>query len=149
MAIPTQEPLGEGTSYTLWSSQRSLKRDHRRKFNRSLCGVLLGISIVLVIMGILGIIGIAVYLGGESTTILEVRGITCVEKPQPFAGKSQAAASEHGQQPRRSLFDCHFPLSLLMMIRSKIPAVRPPALGDYSGGNDPKICSLGAVCGGV
>ena len=60
-----QEPLGEGTSYTLWSSQRSLKRDHRRKFNRSLCGVLLGISIVLVIMGILGIIGIAVYLGGE------------------------------------------------------------------------------------
>ena len=66
MAIPTQEPLGEGTSYTLWSSQRSLKRDHRRKFNRSLCGVLLGISIVLVIMGILGIIGIAVYLGGES-----------------------------------------------------------------------------------
>ena len=63
-----QEPLGEGTSYTLWSSQRSLKRDHRRKFNRSLCGVLLGISIVLVIMGILGIIGIAVYLGGESVS---------------------------------------------------------------------------------
>ena len=63
--LPFQEPLGEGTSYTLWSSQRSLKRDHRRKFNRSLCGILLGISIVLVIMGILGIIGIAVYLGGE------------------------------------------------------------------------------------
>ena len=54
-----------GPSYNLWSSQHSLKRDHRRKFNRSLCGVLLGISIVLVILGILGIIGIAVYLGGK------------------------------------------------------------------------------------
>ena len=54
-----------GTSYTLWSSQHSLKREHRRKFNRSLCGILLGISIVLVILGILGIIGIAVYLGGK------------------------------------------------------------------------------------
>ena len=75
MTIPTQEPLGEGTSYTLWSSQRSLKRDHRRKFNRSLCGVLLGISIVLVIMGILGIIGIAVYLGGESKIVQpEIQG---------------------------------------------------------------------------
>ena len=102
MAIPTQEPLGEGTSYTLWSSQRSLKRDHRRKFNRSLCGVLLGISIVLVIMGILGIIGIAVYLGGESTTILEERDIRCVEKnPYPLRGKSQAAAREHGQLGNR------------------------------------------------
>ena len=68
LGLRLQEPLGEGTSYTLWSSQRSLKRDHRRKFNRSLCGVLLGISIVLVIMGILGIIGIAVYLGGESVS---------------------------------------------------------------------------------
>ena len=58
------EPLGpSGTSYSLWSAQRSLKRDHKRKFNRSLCGVLLGISIVLVVLGILGIIGIAVYLG--------------------------------------------------------------------------------------
>ena len=52
-----------GTSYSLWTSQKSIKRDHRRKFNRSLCGVLLGVSIVLVILGILGIIGIAVYLG--------------------------------------------------------------------------------------
>ena len=52
-----------GTSYSLWTAQRSLKRDHKRKFNRSLCGVLLGVSIVLVILGILGIIGIAVYLG--------------------------------------------------------------------------------------
>ena len=58
------EPLGPpGTSYSLWTAQRSLKRDHKRKFNRSLCGVLLGISIVLVVLGILGIIGIAVYLG--------------------------------------------------------------------------------------
>ena len=47
----------------MWTAQRSLKRDHKRKFNRSLCGVLLGISIVLVVLGILGIIGIAVYLG--------------------------------------------------------------------------------------
>ena len=47
----------------MWTAQRSLKRDHKRKFNRSLCGVLLGVSIVLVILGILGIIGIAVYLG--------------------------------------------------------------------------------------
>ena len=52
-----------GASYSLWTSQKSVKRDHRRKFNRSLCGVLLGVSIVLVILGILGIIGIAVYLG--------------------------------------------------------------------------------------
>ena len=52
-------------SYSLWSAQNSLKREHKRKFNRSLCGVLLGISIVLVILGILGIIGIAVYLGGK------------------------------------------------------------------------------------
>ena len=52
-----------GTSYSLWTSQKSIKRDHRRKFNRSLCGILLGVSIVLVILGILGIIGIAVYLG--------------------------------------------------------------------------------------
>ena len=63
-------------AYTLWSTGGhssgspstntvSLKRDHKRKFNRSLCGVLLGISIVLVILGILGIIGIAVYLGGK------------------------------------------------------------------------------------
>jgi peptidoglycan biosynthesis protein MviN/MurJ (putative lipid II flippase) len=52
----------------LWSAQNSLKRDHKRKFNRSLCGVLLGISIVLVILGILGIIGIAVYLGGKHFT---------------------------------------------------------------------------------
>ena len=38
------ENLGPpGTSYSLWSTQRSLQRDHRRKFNRSLCGVLLGI----------------------------------------------------------------------------------------------------------
>ena len=38
------ENLGPpGTSYSLWSAQRSLKRDHKRKFNRSLCGVLLGI----------------------------------------------------------------------------------------------------------
>ena len=60
------ESLGAaGTTYNLWSSHRSLKRDHRRRFNRSLCGVLLGVSIVLVILGILGIIGIAVYLGGE------------------------------------------------------------------------------------
>ena len=56
---------GGGTGYNLWSSQHSLRREHRRKFNRSLCGVLLAISIVLVILGILGIIGIAVYLGGE------------------------------------------------------------------------------------
>ena len=64
-------------AYTLWSTGGhssgspstntvSLKRDHKRKFNRSLCGVLLGISIVLVILGILGIIGIAVYLGGKN-----------------------------------------------------------------------------------
>ena len=53
-------------SYSLWSAQNSLKREHKRKFNRSLCGVLLGISIVLVILGILGIIGIAVYLGGKT-----------------------------------------------------------------------------------
>ena len=46
-----------GTSYSLWTSQKSLKRDHKRKFNRSLCGVLLGVSIVLVVLGILGIIG--------------------------------------------------------------------------------------------
>ena len=46
-----------GTSYSLWTSQKSLKRDHKRKFNRSMCGVLLGVSIVLVILGILGIIG--------------------------------------------------------------------------------------------
>ena len=64
-------------AYTLWSTGGhsssspstntgvSLKREHKRKFNRSLCGVLLGISIVLVILGILGIIGIAVYLGGN------------------------------------------------------------------------------------
>ena len=63
-------------AYTLWSTGGhssgspstntvSLKREHKRKFNRSLCGVLLGISIVLVILGILGIIGIAVYLGGK------------------------------------------------------------------------------------
>ena len=59
-----REPLGPpGTSYSLWTSQRSVKRDHKRKFNRSLCGVLLGVSILLVILGILGIIGIAVYLG--------------------------------------------------------------------------------------
>ena len=56
---------GHHTTYSLWSAQNSLKREHKRKFNRSLCGVLLGISIVLVILGILGIIGIAVYLGGE------------------------------------------------------------------------------------
>ena len=55
---------GHHTTYSLWSAQNSLKREHKRKFNRSLCGVLLGISIVLVILGILGIIGIAVYLGG-------------------------------------------------------------------------------------
>ena len=55
---------GHQTTYSLWSAQNSLKREHKRKFNRSLCGVLLGISIVLVILGILGIIGIAVYLGG-------------------------------------------------------------------------------------
>ena len=54
-------------SYSLWSAQNSLKREHKRKFNRSLCGVLLGISIVLVILGILGIIGIAVYLGGKTS----------------------------------------------------------------------------------
>ena len=65
-------------AYTLWSTGGhssgspstntvSLKREHKRKFNRSLCGVLLGISIVLVILGILGIIGIAVYLGGKIT----------------------------------------------------------------------------------
>ena len=47
------------------SATHSLKREHKRKFNRSLCGVLLGVSIVLVILGILGIIGIAVYLGGK------------------------------------------------------------------------------------
>ena len=56
-------------SYSLWSAQNSLKREHKRKFNRSLCGVLLGISIVLVILGILGIIGIAVYLGGKTSNI--------------------------------------------------------------------------------
>jgi peptidoglycan biosynthesis protein MviN/MurJ (putative lipid II flippase) len=56
-----------GTSYSLWSATHSLKREHKRKFNRSLCGVLLGVSIVLVILGILGIIGIAVYLGGKKT----------------------------------------------------------------------------------
>ncbi|CAB4068101.1 unnamed protein product [Lepeophtheirus salmonis] len=49
-----------GTTYNLWTRDSF---DHHRKFNRSLCGVLLGISIVLVILGILGIIGIAVYLG--------------------------------------------------------------------------------------
>ena len=43
------ENLGStGTSYSLWSTQRSLQRDHRRKFNRSLCGVLLSIRKVLV-----------------------------------------------------------------------------------------------------
>ena len=43
------ENLGPpGTSYSLWSAQRSVKRDHRRKFNRSLCGVLLGIRKVSV-----------------------------------------------------------------------------------------------------
>ena len=64
------ESLGPpGTSYSLWSATHSLKREHKRKFNRSLCGVLLGVSIVLVILGILGIIGIAVYLGGEIVKI--------------------------------------------------------------------------------
>ena len=58
-------------SYSLWSAQNSLKREHKRKFNRSLCGVLLGISIVLVILGILGIIGIAVYLGGKTSHYLK------------------------------------------------------------------------------
>ena len=80
---PPPPPPMHGTSggrttgaYTLWSTGGhssgspstntvSLKREHKRKFNRSLCGVLLGISIVLVILGILGIIGIAVYLGGN------------------------------------------------------------------------------------
>ena len=79
---PPPPPPTHGTSggrttgaYTLWSTGGhsgssstntvSLKREHKRKFNRSLCGVLLGISIVLVILGILGIIGIAVYLGGK------------------------------------------------------------------------------------
>ena len=56
---------GHHTTYSLWSAQNSLKREHKRKFNRSLCGVLLAFSIVLVILGILGIIGIAVYLGGK------------------------------------------------------------------------------------
>ena len=60
---------GHHTTYSLWSAQNSLKREHKRKFNRSLCGVLLGISIVLVILGILGIIGIAVYLGGKNLKI--------------------------------------------------------------------------------
>ena len=46
-----------GTSYSLWTSRKSLKRDHKRKFNRSMCGVLLGVSVVLVVLGILGIIG--------------------------------------------------------------------------------------------
>ena len=58
---------GHHTTYSLWSAQNSLKREHKRKFNRSLCGVLLAFSIVLVILGILGIIGIAVYLGGKYT----------------------------------------------------------------------------------
>jgi hypothetical protein len=49
-----------------------LKREHKRKFNRSLCGVLLGVSIVLVILGILGIIGIAVYLGGKTSYNLKI-----------------------------------------------------------------------------
>ena len=47
-----------GASYSLWTSRKSLKRDHKRKFNRSMCGVLLGVSIVLVVLGILGIIGL-------------------------------------------------------------------------------------------
>ena len=52
------ENLGPpGTSYSLWTSRKSLKRDHKRKFNRSMCGVLLGVSVVLVVLGILGIIG--------------------------------------------------------------------------------------------
>ena len=68
---------GARNSYTLWSpnitqtadsSAGNSSLDHKRKFNRSLCGVLLGISIVLVIVGILGIIGIAVYLGGKHWT---------------------------------------------------------------------------------
>ena len=44
-------------SYSLWTAQKSVARDHKRKFNRSMCGVLLGVSIVLVVLGILGIIG--------------------------------------------------------------------------------------------
>ncbi len=68
----TKYPPGDlgpsGTTYNLWSSRHSLRREHKRKFNRSLCGVLLGVSIVLVILGILGIIGIAVYLGGTPSS---------------------------------------------------------------------------------
>ena len=76
-------------AYTLWSTGGhssgspstntvSLKREHKRKFNRSLCRVLLGISIVLLILGILGIIAIAVYLGvvqklyGEKTDTISI-----------------------------------------------------------------------------
>ena len=58
---------GISRGYNLWSSVHSLKRmSKKRRFDRSICGILLGASIVLVILGILGIIGIAVYLGGKA-----------------------------------------------------------------------------------
>jgi hypothetical protein len=66
------------------SATHSLKREHKRKFNRSLCGVLLGVSIVLVILGILGIIGIAVYLGGKITfTFLQTNRKSPFSYPPP------------------------------------------------------------------
>ncbi|XP_069952632.1 uncharacterized protein [Cherax quadricarinatus] len=59
---PGSTPL----SYSLWGSNASTtssEESYRRHFSRSLCRVVFGCAVLLVILAVLGIVGIAVYLG--------------------------------------------------------------------------------------
>nr|XP_027208893.1 uncharacterized protein LOC113802489 [Penaeus vannamei] len=59
---PGSTPL----SYSLWGSNASTtssEESYRRQFNRTLCRVVFGCAVLLVILAVLGIVGIAVYLG--------------------------------------------------------------------------------------
>ncbi|XP_068241561.1 uncharacterized protein [Palaemon carinicauda] len=59
---PGSTPL----SYSLWGSSASTtssEESYRRHFSRSLCRVVFGCAIILVILAVLGIVGIAIYLG--------------------------------------------------------------------------------------
>ncbi|XP_066975872.1 uncharacterized protein [Macrobrachium rosenbergii] len=59
---PGSTPL----SYSLWGSSASTtssEESYRRHFSRSLCRVVFGCAVLLVILAVLGIVGIAIYLG--------------------------------------------------------------------------------------
>ncbi|KAB7498342.1 Low-density lipoprotein receptor-related protein 1B [Armadillidium nasatum] len=64
-------------SYSLWGSSEESNTDsitsHKRRFGKSLCQIITGFTAVLILMAVIGIVGIAVYLGCKSILRKELK----------------------------------------------------------------------------